>query len=667
MLSLSKHEGSARSSEFTFMRFPHLFSPFTLRHLTFKNRILSTGHGTRLGDGVITDALHAYHLARAKGGAGLIIVEVAGVHETAYYTPRTLSATSDACIPSYRALAKAVGAYDCRLFGQLFHAGREMAYTRDGTIPATWSASAVPNERARMVPRPMSRAFIAEIVEGYGSAAGRLAEAGLDGVEILASQGYLLAQFLNPRLNLRTDEYGGDMEGRVRFVREVAAAARARIGSAILGLRVSGEEPGLPGGLSESETRHVIGVLAPLFDYINVTTGTVSTLGSSVHTVPTMAFEPGHVAPVAGRLKQHVGKPVFVAGRINRPDVAERILAAGQADMCAMTRGLIADPELPNKARDGRIEDIRTCMGCNQACSGHNQRGYSVSCIQYPESGRELIYGTLTRAARRKRVMVVGGGPAGLKAAAIAAARGHDVTLYERGSRFGGQVLLAEKLPGRMEFGGMVEILAREAAQAGATLLRGTDVDAKRIRDEAPDAVILATGARPAPLRCEGGIEGAHVLDAWQVIGGQANVGGTVVVADWRCDWVGMGLAEMLAREGRRVKLCLNGYMPGETIQQYVRDPWIGTLHKLGVEIVPMMRLIGADADSVYFQHTTSEEPVVFEGIETLVTSYPREIANDIELALEGWDGAVVAIGDCAAPRTAEEAVLEGLKAAWTL
>jgi NADPH-dependent 2,4-dienoyl-CoA reductase/sulfur reductase-like enzyme len=146
-----------------------------------------------------------------------------------------------------------------------------------------------------------------------------------------------------------------------------------------------------------------------------------------------------------------------------------------------------------------------------------------------------------------------------------------------------------------------------------------------------------------------------------------ANVGGTVVVADWRCDWVGLGLAEMLAREGRRVKLCLNGYMPGETIQQYVRDPWIGTLHKLGVEIVPMMRLIGADADSVYFQHTTSEEPVVFEGIETLVTSYPREIANDIELALEGWDGAVVAIGDCAAPRTAEEAVLEGLKAAWTL
>lgn len=649
------------------MRFPRLFSPFRLGRLEFKNRILSTGHGTRLGDGVITDALHAYHLARAKGGAALIIVEVAGVHETAYYTPRTLSATSDACIPPYRALAKAVGAYDCRLFGQLFHAGREMTYTRDGTIPATWSASAVPNERARMVPRPMSRAFIAEIVEGYGAAAGRLAEAGLNGVEILASQGYLLAQFLNPRLNQRADEYGGSMEGRLRFVREVAEAARARIGSAILGLRISGEEAGLPDGLSETETRDLVGVLAPHFDYVSVTAGTVSTLASSVHTVPTMTFEPGHVAPVAGRLKQHIGKPVFVAGRINRPDVAERILASGQADMCAMTRGLIADPELPNKARAGRIEDIRACMGCMQACSGHNQRGYSVSCIQYPESGRELIFGVMTPAATPKRIMVVGGGPAGLKAAAIAAARGHVVTLYERSSRFGGQVLLAERLPGRMEFGGMVEILAREAAQAGAILLRGVEVDSRLMKEEAPDAVLLATGARPAPLRLEGGTEGAHVLDAWQVIGGQANVGGSVVIADWRCDWVGLGLAEMLAREGRQVRLCLNGYMPGETIQQYVRDPWIGTLHKLGVEIVPMMRLIGADSDSVYFQHTTSDEPVVFEGIDTVVTSYPREIANDLETALDGWGGTVVPIGDCLAPRTAEEAVLDGLKVAWSL
>ncbi|MFO0997107.1 MAG: FAD-dependent oxidoreductase [Alphaproteobacteria bacterium] len=649
------------------MRFPHLFSPFTLRHLTFKNRIISTGHGTRLGDGVITEALHAYHLARARGGAGLIVVEVAGVHETAYYTPRTLSATSDACIPPYRALAKAVQAHECRLFGQLFHAGREMTYTRDGTIPATWSASAVPNERARMVPRPMSQAFIAEIVEGYGAAAGRLAEAGLDGVEILASQGYLLAQFLNPRLNQRTDEYGGTASGRLRFVREVAAAARARIGNAILGIRISGEEPGLPEGLSEGETRELAAQLSPLFDYVSVTMGTVSTLASSVHTVPTMAFEPGHAAPVAGRLKARINKPVFVAGRINRPDVAERILAEGQADMCAMTRGLIADPELPNKARAGRIEDIRACMGCMQACSGHNQRGYSVSCIQYPESGRELVYGEIKPAARQRRVMVVGGGPAGLKAAAIAAARGHDVTLYERASRLGGQVLLAERLPGRMEFGGMVEILAREAEQAGARLMRGVDVDAPRVRRELPDTVILATGARPAPLRLEGGIEGAHVLDAWQVLKGQANVGGSVVVADWRCDWVGLGLAEMLAREGRQVRLCLNGYVPGETIQQYVRDPWIGTLHRLGVEIVPMMRLMGADAESVYFEHTTSAEPVVFEGIETLVTSYPREIENDLESALQGWEGQVIPIGDCLAPRTAEEAVIEGLKAAWTL
>ncbi|MGE0094457.1 MAG: FAD-dependent oxidoreductase [Alphaproteobacteria bacterium] len=651
-------------------RFPLLFSPLTVRNVTIKNRILSTGHGTRLAHRHINEDLIAYHRARARGGAGLIVTEVGGVHETAYYAAGTLKVDTDECIPGYRALAAACHEYECRVFGQLFHAGREIATMADGSLPVGYSASDTPNERHRAIPRPMPKAFIAEIVECYAKGAARLIEAGLDGVEIVASHGYLLAQFLNPSINRRTDEYGGSLENRARFIAEVADAVRARIGDRVMGLRISGSEPGLPGRQDDSEILAACALLQDRFDYLNITMGSFSSFASAIHSVPPMIYEPGYVGPLAGTVRARVTKPVFVAGRINHPQVAEKILAAGQADMCAMTRAMIADPEIANKARENRVEDIRACIGCLQACSNHNQRGFSISCIQYPESGRERMYGALQPAAKRRRVMVVGGGPAGMKAAAVAAARGHDVTLHERAPRLGGQVLLAEKLPHRAEFGELVRNLGREVANGRVTVALNSTVTAETIRKDAPDIVILATGARPRPpdrLDVPGGIDDAHVVDAWQVIKGQANAGGSVVVADWRCDWVGLGVAEILAREGRRVRLCVQGYMPGEMIQQYVRDSWLGTLHTLGVEIVPFVRLAGADADTVYFEHMTSEQPVVCEGVDTLVTALARESDTELEAALEGYAGKIVPIGDCAAPRTAEEAVLEGLKAAWTL
>lgn len=645
-------------------RFPLLFSPLQIGTATMKNRIFFSGHGTRLADREVSDALLAYHRARAKGGAGLIVTEVAGVHPTAYLMGKTLKAFTDDCIPGFRALARTCHEYDCRVFGQLFHAGREIASAPDSTMPVAFSASDTPNERFHVVPRAMSRAFIAEIVDCYGRAAARMAEAGLDGIEIVASHGYLLAQFFNPRVNRRADEYGGSLENRLRFAIEIAAAVRPHLGGRPLGMRISGSERDVQDGLGAEETLDLCAALEPHFDYFNVTIGGSATLGGSLHIAPTMTYEPGYVGPVAGGVRARLKRPVFVAGRINRPDVAERVIAAGQADMCAMTRGMIADPELPNKSREGRIEDIRTCIACNQACIGHNHKGLSVSCIQFPESGRELQYGTIPPATKRRKILIAGGGPGGLKTAAVAAARGHDVTLYEREARLGGQVRLAEKLPGRAEFGGLVENLAREAERAGARIVLKTPVDAALVRKEAPDAVVVATGAVPRGLDLLGGTEGAHVVNSWQVLSGQANVGGSVVIADWRCDWSGLGLAEMLARDGRRVRLCVNGYMPGETIQQYVRDGWLGTIQKLGVEVIPLVRLVGADSDSVYFQHTTNGETIVCEGADTLVTSLAPEANLDLESALDGIAVDVHVIGDCLTPRTAEEAVYDGLKVA---
>ena len=645
--------------------FPHLFSPLQIKNVTLKNRIFSTGHMTTLVTGYKpNEDLAAYHEARARGGAGLVVIEVASVHSSAIYTSHTIMADTDACIPGYQMIAKAVHQYECRAFGQLFHPGRENFESVDGSAPVAYAPSAVPNERFHVMPRPMSRALIHEVIDGYGDAAVRLREGGLDGVEIVASHGYLPAQFLNPHVNLRTDEYGGSPENRVRFIAEIVKNVRSKVGDDfIVGLRISGDEQSYD-GLDINTATDAIERLeaAGGLDYYNVIAGSSSSLGGSIHIVPPMFIENGYVAPYAATIKSKVKVPVFVAGRINQPQQAEEILKGGQADMIGMTRAQIADPEIANKAREGRVDDIRACIGCNQACIGHMHMGYGISCIQHPETGREITYGTRKTASNAKKVLVAGGGPGGMKAAAVAAERGNEVILCEAAAQLGGQALLAQALPGRAEFGGIVTNLTREMELAGVTVRRNTPVDRALIEKESPDAVIIATGARPAPVEIEGAEE-AHMVEAWAVIRGEANVGGRVVIADWRCDWIGMGLAEMLARNGCEVTLAVDGYMPGQTIQMYVRDHWAATLQKLGVKVIPYARLFGADSASAYFQHATSGDPIILEGIDTVVTALGHNSVTTLIDALEDWDGEIHLVGDCLAPRTAEEAVFDGLKA----
>lgn len=646
---------------------PHLYSPFTIRNTRIKNRIMSTGHDTTLPTAFVpNDALIAYQQARARGGVGLIVLQVAGVHETARYTSHLLMATSDDCIPGYRRLADVCHAEGATVFGQLFHPGREIMETAEGTAPVAYAPSAVPNQRFHVMPRPMSPTMIREIVEGYGTAAARLEQAGLDGVEIVGSHGYLPAQFVNPRVNLREDAYGGSLDNRLRFLREVVDAVRARTGpDFVVGLRFSAEDSDL-NGLTAEEVEAVLRALDGTFDYFNLAIGSSASFGGAVHIAPAMAFASAYGAPVAAAIRRKVNTPVFYTGRVNQPQDAERLVANGEADMVGMTRALICDPDMPAKARDGRFDDIRACIACNQACIGHFQLGVPISCIQHPETGRELAYGKTLPAASVKKVLVAGGGPAGLKAASIAAARGHDVTLCEASGRLGGQALLAQLLPRRLEFGGIVTNLTREAEIAGVKVMKNTRVDRSLIEREQPDCIVVATGASPRRVDLPGA-ETAHVVNAWQVLRDEVNIGSSVLVADWRCDWIGMGVAEKLARAGCKVRLAVNGYMPGQRIQAYVRDHWAGVLHDLGVEVIPYADLYGVDGQTVYLAHVTGREPIVIEGIDTLVTSLGHDAERGLEAELEGLAAEIHVIGDCLTPRTAEEAVLEGLKAGWTL
>ena len=642
--------------------FPNLFSPIKLGRTTLKNRIVSTGHHTYLADKKPGEALVAYHESRARGGAGLIVSEIIAVHPSAGFSSKLLSFFDDSAIPAYRNLVEACHRNDCRIFAQLFHPGREILSTADGFSAIAYAPSAVPNERFHIMPKPMDTPLIESIVDGYAACAKNLQLAGFDGVEIVGSHGYLPAQFLSPAVNQRDDAYGGDFESRLKFVRDVIVAIHKQASELTLGLRLSANDYE-PEGMDESSIAEICLALQDQLDYVSLVAGSSATLGASVHISPAMGFKAGYLGPLSGQIRQQIDIPVIVTGRINQPQVAEQIISRGQADLCGMTRAMICDPEMPNKAGSGRLDDIRACIGCNQSCIGRAHKGLAISCIQNPQSGRELKFAGLELAGTSRKIAVVGAGPAGMKCAVVAASRGHEVTVYEKGAQPGGQALLAKLLPGREEFGGLVTNLTRELELNNVEIIANCEVSVDMVRAMHADTVVLATGAR-AYIPADSSFDSDRTMTYEDVLLERSPIGNSVVVADWRGDWTGMGLAERLARDGCRVKLVVNAAMAGEALQIYTRNHYLGRLYNLGVEVVTHARLYGSDGDCVYFQNTLTDEPVIFDDIETLVLSMGQRAESHLEneLRLAGIDP--ITIGDCVLPRTAEEAIFEGMQTA---
>lgn len=500
--------------------YPHLLSPITLGQHTLRNRVIMGSMHTRLeyADRA-TEREIAFYRERAAGGVALIVTAGCSPNEEGCLEPGSHTLCRPEQVALHRPVTAAVQAEGAKMVLQILHAGR---YAKHAEALAP---SAIRSPISKFTPREMSADDIERTLADYLRCAQLAAEAGYDGVEIMGSEGYLITQFTALRTNARTDHWGGSLENRCRFALEIVRRIRAALGPGFLLLfRLSALDL-VEGGLTGDEIDYLARQLqAAGVDALS--TG----IGWHEAIVPTISY---HVPRAAwgfavARLKQAVSIPVVASNRINTPEVAESLLATGQADLVALARPLLADAEFVNKAARGEADQITPCIACNQACLDYIFKGQTVCCLVNPRTGRELDF-PLTPATTPKKVVVVGAGPAGLSAAITAARRGHQVTLYEAGPDIGGQLNLAKQVPDKGEFHGLLAWFRRQLALLPITLRLGTQATAERLAAEAPDHLILATGIKPR-IPDIPGVDHPKVVGYEAILSGRQTAGQRVVI-----------------------------------------------------------------------------------------------------------------------------------------
>lgn len=649
----------------------HVFSEprLRLRHRSLRNRIVFGAHTTNMAqDGLPGDQHLAYYLERARGGAAMIVVEPMPMHDSAVLTRGNFRPSSDTVIPHFARITEACRAEGAVMIQQLYHVGAHGDW--DNSWHANWSPSGGPSYHDNDGSHAMSEAEIEEIIDSFVQAAIRCRKAGFDGVEVWAAYHCLLDQFWTPFSNRRQDRWGGSLENRTRLSREILRRIRAACGEEfIIGLSIN-DDADTPVCLSRDDMVDIVQRhdRDGLMDYVTVGAGSYFDFSKLL---PSFQYPESLGADLAERLKAAgLGALVTAEANIRTPENAEAVLGAGRADLVSIVRGQIADPYLVAKAREGRLDDIRGCLSCNQQCWGRRGRDYYISCLVNPSAGHEHLWGgdRFTPAARRKSVLVVGGGPAGLEAARVAAERGHHVTLAEATPDLGGQFRLAGLQPRRAQITDLIGWYGRQLDRLGVEIRFNCYLDADEIAAFGADETVLATGSLPPGTGFQKALPHVPELpgldaNAWStmdVMGRAARLGQHVIVLDEGGHWKGIGTAWHLAELGHEVTIVTPDPLIARELQRSATDiPARRRLAELGVRFVTESAVTGwgkAGADIACLltgkvQRVAADSLVLATGhvAQTELTDSVRQRGVAIHL-----------VGDADAPRLAAAAIYDG-------
>lgn len=645
------------------MRVPKkLFTPVSIGNIQVKNRIVmpSMVSGQAGQDCKVTEGHIKWYETRAKGGTGLIIVELTPVTPRGKGGSNLLGIWDDSFIPGLQELTKAVHAHGTKIFIQLCHAGRQTCKQfTGGQLPVAPSAIPCPMYEPMFheVPQEISAEEIEEIIEQFGQAARRTREAGFDGLEIHGAHGYLIAGFMSNYSNKRHDAYGGDLQARLKFPLEIIKNIRHKVGKNFpTSFRLSGNEY-VPDGRTIEESKRIAPILeAAGVDCLNISGGVYESFSAII---PPHGTRQGFHTDDAAAIKQVVSIPVITVGRIKSPEVAEEILEQGKADMVAMGRQLICDPDWPAKASAGNFEEIRPCIGCTQGCVAVGE-GEPAGCIYNTAAGREKE-AEIILTKKTKKVLVVGGGPAGLEAARVAALREHQVILVEKAEKLGGRFSLACIAPFKQEYTLAIKWLSSQVKKLGVQVELGTEATPELVDRINPDAVIIATGAVTKIPELPG-IDRRGVVIAEDILAGKVGMGTRVAVLGG--GGVGCEVADFMAQRGKQVTIV--EMLPEIGTPTGIAGPVAGVLIprliRYGVNMVTGASVKAITDGGVVVVRDGREETI--SGIDQVVIAMGVKSVNELAKQLEDKVAEVYIIGDAKEPRTALEATHEGAQAA---
>lgn len=641
--------------------FGYLFSPFRIGKVEIKNRMVFQPHVPYYAsdDGYPTETTKRYYIERAKGGIGLIVIESLMVHPSGLYAPRgCIRMYNENIVEAWKDFPPRIHTYGAKVFGQLSHAGANVL-TKPHQLAS--APSQVPDDGGRVIPRELDYDTIQEIIQGFAQAAKKLQEAGFDGTELKFAHDGLLRAFALPSLNHRTDKYGGSYENRLRFFKEIVENIRRLCGEDFpIGVRLCLDQFSDEGitqayGLKLAKTCEEIGI-----DYINGDSG--GGTDGSMQIFP-MCMPLGTGVYLASAVKKEVGIPVVAFGRVNDPVLMEMILQEGHADFVGSARQFICDPQTAIKAQEGRLDDIRHCIACNDGCIFQCMQGRPIRCVQRPATGREIEMGigTLKETESPKNIMVIGGGIAGMKFAEIAAKRKHKVTLYEKEDILGGQINLAEKLPFRSEISEVARYIRLQLQQLNVEIHIGVMADEALVESRNPDIVVVATGSKPYIPEFEMDENSrVKVIDVRQALARPELIGNHVVVLDKHGHMQGAGITEFALMMGARVHY----FTPYEKLGADMDPLTTELLRKRIFEYEDFTYEMYMDLDKVtendvIMKHIYSQKQEVIHAVDTLIYANYASSDNELYKALKGKGKAVYDIGDCSAPRLIEQVIYE--------